>query len=329
MPRNSHPGRFLTRLVFVSLLGYAFASRRSESSPTTAARPEEPAFSPPLEPAEPRPKPAKRGSSPRRIAVGTVLTFVFFAGAAFTAGAGNEIAAKLDTTEASAEAPSATSDAATSQSEPAAVPAAAAPVAAPSADAAPAAVDPAAAPAPAEAPAAAPDAAPAAGPSSADDAVALQHYDRAVGLGALVGGLQAHYDGLVERVLNDGRITIYPGGRNDLANKRVNIRVVVLMEYLAETFGQETVSCLISGHRLYARPGVVSAHIYGEAVDIADLGGISIYGHQEPGGLTEKAVRSVLLLPAELQPRQVISLLGLGGPSFPLADHADHIHVGF
>jgi hypothetical protein len=25
----------------------------------------------------------------------------------------------------------------------------------------------------------------------------------------------------------------------------------------------------------------------------------------------------------------VISLLGLGGPSFPLANHADHIHVGF
>jgi hypothetical protein len=28
-------------------------------------------------------------------------------------------------------------------------------------------------------------------------------------------------------------------------------------------------------------------------------------------------------------PRQVISLLGLGGPSFPLFDHDDHIHVGF
>jgi hypothetical protein len=28
-------------------------------------------------------------------------------------------------------------------------------------------------------------------------------------------------------------------------------------------------------------------------------------------------------------PRQVISLLGLGGPSFPLADHYNHIHVGY
>ena len=45
--------------------------------------------------------------------------------------------------------------------------------------------------------------------------------------------------------------------------------------------------------------------------------------------MTEKAVRNVLLLPAELQPRQVISLIGMGGPSFPLSNHDDHIHVGF
>jgi hypothetical protein len=28
-------------------------------------------------------------------------------------------------------------------------------------------------------------------------------------------------------------------------------------------------------------------------------------------------------------PRQVISLLGMGGPSFPMADHYNHIHIGF
>jgi hypothetical protein len=45
--------------------------------------------------------------------------------------------------------------------------------------------------------------------------------------------------------------------------------------------------------------------------------------------MTEAAVRNVLLLPAELQPRQVISLLGMGGPSFPMGNHDDHIHVGY
>jgi hypothetical protein len=512
MHRTSHPGRFLSRLLFVSLLGYAFAAVRSDRDPELETRHADAAFSPPLEPADPRPKPAKRRSTARRAAVGTVLTMTFFAGAAFTAGAGNEVAAKLDSSELSApaQAPASADPSASDAAAPAAAPDAA-PAADPAPDAAPTA-DPSAAPAPADAPAAAPVAAPETAPaasagevagsgsgvsaqasaapavsasapstaapsqaapaapqtpsakkahvelpyvlpkqrparpstrkrsasaqsraavrasvaqeaaespglapvvwlnrvlpdptppsrrldpafakrlslvsrrahvdwalmlgvmraqgatssmpatpgqlrmlagqlatfrgrdawnavlaltgrtSTADQALALQHYDHAVGLAALVDGLQAHENALVTRVLNDGRIDIYPGGRNDLAMGRVNIRVVVLMEYLADTFGQVTVSCLVSGHRLYARPGVVSAHIYGEAVDIADLGGISIYGHQEPGGLTEKAVRSILLLPAELQPKQVISLLGLGGPSFPLADHADHIHVGF
>jgi hypothetical protein len=165
--------------------------------------------------------------------------------------------------------------------------------------------------------------------SIADQAVALMHYDRAVGLSGLIDGLMAHKDDLTNKVLNDGRITIYPGGRLDLASGRVDVRVVVLIEYLADTYGQVTVSCLISGHRLYARPGVISAHIYGRAVDVADLGGIPIYGHQEPGGITERAVRAILLLPSELQPKQVISLLGLGGPSFALVNHYDHIHIGY
>jgi len=32
---------------------------------------------------------------------------------------------------------------------------------------------------------------------------------------------------------------------------------------------------------------------------------------------------------AEPQPTVPISLLGLGGPSFPLGDHDDHIRVGY
>jgi hypothetical protein len=163
----------------------------------------------------------------------------------------------------------------------------------------------------------------------ADRAVALERYNRAVGLRALVRGLLAEKTELERRVLADPRLDIYPGGRDDVAQHRINVRVLVLMLYLAECHGQVTVSSLESGHRLYARPGVVSAHVYGLAVDIATLGGVSVLGHQQAGGVTEQAVRNILLLPVELRPKQVISLLGLGGPSFPLADHYDHIHVGY
>jgi hypothetical protein len=163
----------------------------------------------------------------------------------------------------------------------------------------------------------------------ADRTLALQRYYTAVGLRALVTGLEAAKPDLEHRVLTDPRLQIYPGGRGDIERHRVDVRVLALMEYLAETYHQVTVSCLVTGHRLYSRPGVVSAHIYGRAVDVAALDGIPVTGHQQPGGIVEKAVRSILLLPGEVEPQQVISLLGLGGASFPLADHWNHIHVGY
>ena len=163
----------------------------------------------------------------------------------------------------------------------------------------------------------------------ADQATALQHYNRAVGLRALVKGLEWAKPSLSKRILRDKRISIYPGGRADIQAGRVNVRIIALIAYLAEAHGQVTVSCLISGHRLYARPGVISAHIYGLAADISVLGGLSIMGNSDPGGMTEDGVRNILLLPSELQPRQVISLLGMGGPSFPMGNHDDHIHVGY
>jgi hypothetical protein len=165
--------------------------------------------------------------------------------------------------------------------------------------------------------------------SYADRATALADYYRAVGIESLVTGLEKAKARLVKRLLKDERVTLYAGGREDLEAGRIDVRIVVLLSYLAERHGSLTVSSLFSGHRRFARPGVVSAHVYGHAVDIAVVGGTSIVSDQQPGGMTEAAVRSILLLPAELQPQQVISLLGLGGPSFPLADHEDHIHVGF
>jgi len=165
--------------------------------------------------------------------------------------------------------------------------------------------------------------------SFTEEAVALAHYNRAVGLYSLVTGLERAKVRLARLVLDDPRIDIYAGGRDDISSGRIDVRVVVLIRYLTNVFGQVTVSSLHAGHRLYARPGVVSAHVYGLAVDISAVGETSIAGHQQAGGITQRAVESILLLPAELQPQQVISLLGLGGPSFPLGDHADHIHVGY
>lgn len=163
----------------------------------------------------------------------------------------------------------------------------------------------------------------------ADRTAALASLYRFVGLETLVGGYAKAKDRLAKKILDAEGVFIYAGGREDIARGRIDVRILALIGYLAERHGGITVSSLFSGHRMFSRPGVVSAHMYGHAVDIAAVDGTPILGNQQPGGLTEEAVRSVLLLPSELQPRQVISLLGLGGPSFPMRDHGDHVHVGY
>jgi hypothetical protein len=158
---------------------------------------------------------------------------------------------------------------------------------------------------------------------------ALRDLYRSVGLQTLVEGYEKSKRRLAKRLLDRDGVWVYAGGRSDLEAGRIDVRVIALLGFLAQRYETITVSSLFSGHRMFSRPGVVSAHMYGHAVDIAALGGTPIFGNSLPGGLTEDAVRSILLLPSELQPRQVISLLGLGGPSFPMRDHADHIHVGY
>ena len=157
----------------------------------------------------------------------------------------------------------------------------------------------------------------------------LARYNRAVGLRALVVGLEEAKPGLERRILRDSRVGLSPAAAGDLVAGRVDVRVLVVIRYLAVTFHQVTVSSLISGHPVFARPRVVSAHLDGLAVDISRLHGISFYGNQQVGGITQRAVEALLRLPEELQAKQIISLLGLGGPSFPQHNHYDHIHVGF
>ena len=135
--------------------------------------------------------------------------------------------------------------------------------------------------------------------------------------------------GLERRILRDSRVGLSPAAAGDLVAGRVDVRVLVVIRYLAVTFHQVTVSCLVTGHRFFARRNVMSAHVDGLAVDISSVRWIPIAGNQGIGGITERTIEALLRLPAEIQPQQIISLLGLGGPSFPQGDHYDHIHVGF
>ena len=120
---------------------------------------------------------------------------------------------------------------------------------------------------------------------------AAADYYRAAGLQGLMRGLNAVKSDLISRVLRDGRIAIYGAGRGDVAFGHVDVRVLVVMLYLAERRGSISVTSLISGHGVFAKSGHVSLHSSGRAVDIGSVGGVSIAGHQGAGGVTEQALR--------------------------------------
>jgi hypothetical protein len=134
---------------------------------------------------------------------------------------------------------------------------------------------------------------------------------------------------LERRVLSDERIEIYDCGRDDVRSGQIDRRVLATMAYLAESGLRPTVTSLKCGHSYYTSSGNVSHHSSGNAVDIANLNGIPVLGHQEPGGITEQAVRRLMLLQGTTAPAQIISLFEIGGATLAMADHADHIHVGF
>ncbi|MFN2617076.1 MAG: lytic murein transglycosylase [Thermoleophilaceae bacterium] len=134
---------------------------------------------------------------------------------------------------------------------------------------------------------------------------------------------------LERRVLSDNRLDIYPGGRQDIRSGQIDRRVLATLEYLAERGFRASVSCLKTGHNFLTTSGNVSEHSSGNAVDISKVNGIPIIGHQEKGGITEQTVRELMKLQGTVRPHQIISLLELGSNTLAMADHNDHIHVGF
>jgi hypothetical protein len=163
---------------------------------------------------------------------------------------------------------------------------------------------------------------------------ALAAFYGALGLGRMQHGIGWHGTQLRKRVLHDTRLHIYLGGRADIRGRRVDPRVLITIEYLANATGSVRVSSLVSGHRLFTASGGVSAHVYGRAVDVTAVGGVRIKHHQGPGSVTERTVRLLLLLPQRMRPRQVVSLMDVDGPtgnhgSFALPDHSDRIQIGY
>jgi murein DD-endopeptidase MepM/ murein hydrolase activator NlpD len=138
-------------------------------------------------------------------------------------------------------------------------------------------------------------------------------------------------EALAQHVLANPRIELYSCGRDDIRAGQVDRRVLATLEFLAASGMRPTVTSLKCGHGFLTASGNVSQHSSGNAVDIARINGIPILGNQGAGSITELAVRRLLTLQGTMKPDQIITLMEFEGAdnTLAMADHADHIHIGW
>ena len=151
-------------------------------------------------------------------------------------------------------------------------------------------------------------------------------------LGSTVAQVFLMSQGELERaVLADPGINIYECGRQDVASGVIDGRVLALLEFLSRSGLKPTVSALHCGHSEFTTSGNVSEHYFGDAVDISEINGVPIAGHQGAGSITDVTIRALLTLQGRFVPHQIISLMQYPEAANTLAmpDHWNHIHVGF
>ncbi len=151
-------------------------------------------------------------------------------------------------------------------------------------------------------------------------------------LGSTVAQVFLMSQGELERtVLSDPGITIYECGRQDIASGAIDGRVLAVLEFLSRSGLKPTVSALRCGHSEMTTSGNVSEHWFGDAVDISEINGVPIAGHQGAGSITDVTIRALLTLQGRFVPHQIISLMQYpeAANTLALPDHWNHIHVGF
>jgi Transglycosylase SLT domain len=144
------------------------------------------------------------------------------------------------------------------------------------------------------------------------------------------GVLLLSKEALQQRVLNDEGLDIYQCGREDIEAGKIDRRVLAVLEYLRSKGFTLRISALECGHGYLTENGSVSEHSTGDAVDIAEIDGVTVTGNQGPGTLVDELIKDVLQLQGPMQPHQVISLEDLPGEtSFAEPSHYDHVHIGY
>ncbi len=135
---------------------------------------------------------------------------------------------------------------------------------------------------------------------------------------------------LERRVLANPRLELAACDREYVAGGQIDRRLMAIMEYLTARGYRLTITSMLCGRETsITSSGNVSHHSFGSAIDIAAINDQPVLGNQGPGTLSYSLVRDVLQLQGTMLPDQVITLMDLGGPSFAMSDHDDHVHIGY
>jgi murein DD-endopeptidase MepM/ murein hydrolase activator NlpD len=144
------------------------------------------------------------------------------------------------------------------------------------------------------------------------------------------GVLLLSKEALQRRVLADQRIELPECDRIEIRGGQIDRRLLGTLAYLSERGFRLTVTSMLCGrHGSITTSGNISNHSFGNAVDIAAINSVPVLGNQGPGSITEALLKEVLRLQGTFVPDELISLQEFGGPSFAMADHADHVHIGW
>lgn len=118
---------------------------------------------------------------------------------------------------------------------------------------------------------------------------------------------------LERTVLSDPGITLPACAKNDIAAGAVDRRVLAVLAFLSRSGLKPTVSSWRCGQSTSASAATLTAQAKGDAVGISAINGIPIAGHQGPDTITDLTVRTLLTLPREFVPQEILSLMRYPG----------------
>jgi hypothetical protein len=136
---------------------------------------------------------------------------------------------------------------------------------------------------------------------------------------------------LQRRVLADPHVKTVGCERRAIQAGQIDRRVLATLEFLSGSGLDPTVSGLTCGVSLTGTVGTDAAGATGSSVDIMQINGIPLQGHQGFGSITDLTIRRLLTLQGAMKPNQIISLMTYKGQSSTLSlpDHANRIQITY